>query len=244
MSIISLILAEMSTHDLQATDQIDHIDHVDHIDHLDHLDHIDQVDHIDHLDHLDHIDQVDHIDHLDHFDHIDQADHIDHVDHFDHVDHTDQIDHDYADHIQDSGTPAPFMLLLSAGLLVFGISGITSYYIIGVFLKFLMFVIAPVASIISIKIISILWKKIAISSHYTIASTRNLLGREGEVVLKVDDNGGVIKIPSNTPMKYEKVNVMPFRQGDVFDREEKVYIVGVRNEILLVDRRSKDFKKN
>ncbi|MFW9825169.1 MAG: hypothetical protein ACFFE4_19665, partial [Candidatus Thorarchaeota archaeon] len=43
MSIISTILAEISTHDLQGTDHIDHFDHIDHIDHAD----VGQIDHID-----------------------------------------------------------------------------------------------------------------------------------------------------------------------------------------------------
>jgi hypothetical protein len=255
MAIISFVLAETSVHD-QTTDDLDHIDHVDHVDHFDHVDHIDHIDHVDYFDHVDHIDHVDHVDHpdyVDHIDHVDHLDHADHVDHPDYIDHIDHVDHpDNIDHskefqvdssIQESSTPAPFMLLLSSGLLIFGISGIASYYIIGDIFKFLMFMIAPAASIITTKLISIIWRKIAISKHYAIASTQNLLGKMGEVVLKVDDDGGVIKIPSNNPMKYEKVNVMPFQQGEVYEREEKVYIVGVRNETLLVDRNSKVLRK-
>jgi len=133
------------------------------------------------------------------------------------------------------------MLLLSSGLLVFGISGIASYYIIQ--LKFLMFILSPVAGILTTKLISKVWKKIAISTHYPIASTQNLLGKQGEVILKVDSRGGVIKVASDNPMKYEKLHVMPFQPEEVFEREEKVYIVGVSNKHLLVERNTNNLRK-
>jgi len=211
MSIVSFILSEMSTSD--------HVDHVDHVDHPDHFDHVD------HPDHFDHVDHVDHVDHPDHFDHVDHPDHYDHVD----------------SSVQESATPAPFMLLLSSGLLVFGIAGIISYYAFSSNFRFFMFLIAPLAAFILIKMISKIWMKISTSIHYPISSTQNLIGKRGQVVLKVDEHGGVIKIPSDNPMKTEKVHVMPFTVGNVYEDGEKVYIVGVSNKFLLVD---KNFKVN
>ena len=228
MAIVSFILSEMSTSD--------HVDHVDHVDHPDYFDHVDHVDHVDHFDH------IDHIDHPDYFDHVD---HADHVDHFDHIDHPDHIDHDQTDHvdsnIQETVTPAPFMLLLSSGLLVFGISGIASYYTFSGDFRLFMLLIAPIATIFITKLISKVWKKIAKSVQYSISSTQNLIGKSGMVVLKVDEHGGVIKIPSDNPMKTEKLHVMPYIEGKVYEDGEKVYIVGVTNKFLLVD---KNFKVN
>ena len=220
MSIVSFILSEMST-----SDHVDHVDHVDHPDHFDHVDHPDHFDHVDHPDHFDHVDHVDHVDHPDHFDHVDHPDHYDHVD----------------SSVQESATPAPFMLLLSSGLLVFGIAGIISYYAFSSNFRFFMFLIAPLAAFILIKMISKIWMKISTSIHYPISSTQNLIGKRGQVVLKVDEHGGVIKIPSDNPMKTEKVHVMPFTVGNVYEDGEKVYIVGVSNKFLLVD---KNFKVN
>lgn len=223
LSIVSFILAEASAQD----HDFDHMDHMDHIDHIDHLDHVD------HMDYIDHVDHIDHMDHPDHFDHADSGDHIDHDKDF-------QVD----SQVQESITPAPFMLLLSSALLVFGISGITSYYLIIDILKFLIFIIAPVMSILTTKLISTIWKKIAISRHYSIASTENLIGKEGEVVLEVDNQGGVIKIPSNNPMRFEKLHVKPFEPDDVFKKQEKVVIVGVKNGYLLINKIGKIYKKN
>jgi membrane protein implicated in regulation of membrane protease activity len=232
MSIISFILSEIPTHD--------NVDHIDHVDHVDNFDHIDHIDHIDHVDHLDHVDHPDHVDHLDNFDHVDHIDHIDHPDHVDHVDHPDNLDH-VDSNIQETITPAPFMLLLSSGLLVFGISGIASYYVLSGNFRLFMLIIAPIVTILITKLISKVWLKIAKSVHYTISSTQNLLGKSGEVVLTVDEHGGVIKIPSDNPMKTEKLHVMPYTAGNVYEDGEKVYIVGVTNKFLLVD---KNFKVN
>ncbi|MFX1312507.1 MAG: hypothetical protein ACFFHD_07820, partial [Promethearchaeota archaeon] len=208
MSIISTVLAEMSTHDLQSTDHLDYTDHFDlsHVDHVDHLDHIDHVDHLDHIDHVDHLDYIDHVDHLDHIDHVDHLDHIDHVDHLDHIDHVDHFDHiDHVDHFDqvNDATPAPFMLLFSTSLLLFGILGILFFYIFAEKLQFLIFFATVTLTYIFIKLISTSWKKLAKSRFYNISSTKNLIGIKGEVVLNVDEKGGIIKVISYTPMKFE-----------------------------------------
>ena len=189
---------------------------------------------------LSEISTQDQVDHIDQIDHPDYFDHVDHVDHIDHVDHPDNMDH-VDSNIQETITPAPFMLLLSSGLLVFGIAGIASYYALSGDLKLFMLLIAPLATILITKLISKVWRKIAKSVQYTISSTQNLIGKSGLVVLKVDEHGGVIKIPSDNPMKTEKLHVMPFTIGNVYEDGEKVYIVGVTNKFLLVD---KNFKVN
>ena len=220
MSIISMILAEISTHDSSASGQLDHMDHVDHFDHVDHVDHFDHVDHVDHLDHIEHINLVDQIDHLDHMDHIDKYDHADSSKDFNHLDDT---------------TPAPFMLLFSTSLLIFGISGIAFYYIIGELFRFSLFVITPIITYTITKLISVGWKKMAKSRYYEISSTTYQIGKEGEVILNVDKRGGVIKIPSQTPLKFEKLHVKPYRESDIFERGTKVYICDVQGDYLLVD---------
>ncbi|MFX1459101.1 MAG: NfeD family protein, partial [Promethearchaeota archaeon] len=263
MSIISLIIAEMSTHDLQDADHFDHADHIDHVDHIDHFDHADHIDHVDHVDHFDHADHIDHVDHVDHFDHADQIDHVDHVDHFDHADqidhvdhvdhfdHADQIDHvdhidnsdhlDYSNHYNDT-TPAPFMLLLSSFLLVFGISGIILYYSIISEIKFIILLATPLIAYISTRLISYIWRKIARSRYYNISSTMNLIGQEGEVILRVDDRGGVIKIQSNTPMKFEKMHVKPLKESISFEKGTKIYICDIKDGFFLIDSNQKSIR--
>ncbi len=199
MSIISVFLAEMSTHD-SAQDHFDHIDHVDHCDHVDH---------------------------------------VDHIDHIDHLDHTDDSG---GSGIMDDATPAPFMLLFSTSLLFFGISGILLYYLLVENLRFIMFFATPAISYIITKFISITWKRIAKSRYYTILSTENLLGKKGEVILQVDYRGGVIKIPSLTPMKFEKIHVKPLIPDRRFEKKEKVYICDIKKNQLLVDNNKKLIK--
>ena len=132
-------------------------------------------------------------------------------------------------------TPAPIMLLISAFLLVFGISGISLYYIITIEgLKFIMFIGSPSIALITSKYLNVAWKHIAKSQYYKISSTQNLIGREGEVVLPIDERGGVIRINSTTPMKYEKLHVMPYDDTSYFERGMKVYIVAIRDNKVRV----------
>jgi len=132
-------------------------------------------------------------------------------------------------------TPAPIMLLASAFLLVFGISGISFYYLITIeALKFIMFIGSPSIALITSKYLNVAWKHIAKSQYYKISSTQNLLGREGEVVLPIDKRGGVIKIKSTTPMKYEKLHVIPYDDTFHFERGVKAYIVAIKENKVMV----------
>ena len=140
-------------------------------------------------------------------------------------------------------TPAPIMLLLSASFLVYGISGIILYYIILDPIKFIIFFATPTIVYLDWKLINNTWKKIAKSRYYSISSTKNLLGTKGEVILPIDYRGGIIKIPSPTPMRFEKIHVKPLHPESEFEREEVVYICDVKNGFLLVDNNKKLIKR-
>jgi len=132
-------------------------------------------------------------------------------------------------------SPAPIMLLASAFLLVFGISGISLYYMITIeALKFIMFIGSPSIAFFTSKYLNVAWKHISKSEYYKISSTQNLIGREGEVVLPIDERGGVIRIKSTTPMKYEKLHVMPYNGTSYFERGIKVYVVAVKDNKVRV----------
>jgi len=139
-------------------------------------------------------------------------------------------------------TPAPIMLLLSTAFLVFGISGIILYYSVTETLKFVILFITPLLAYIFTKCINYGWKKLAKSRYYSILSTLNLIGRKGEIILPVDERGGVIKVPSNTPMKYERLHVKPLVEGSEFERGDIVYICDAKNGYLLVDYNKKLIK--
>lgn len=140
-------------------------------------------------------------------------------------------------------TPAPIMLLFSSAFLIFGISGLVLYQLIEGTLKFLILFISPSAAFLTAKIINYTWKIIAKSRYYRISSTQNLIGVKGEVLLRIDERGGVIKIPSSTPMKYERVHVKPIIDESQFERGDMVYICDVKNGFLLVDNTKKSIKR-
>ncbi|MFX1402414.1 MAG: hypothetical protein ACFE8V_14350 [Promethearchaeota archaeon] len=136
--------------------------------------------------------------------------------------------------IGTSTTPAPIMLLISAYFLIFGMAGMVLNQIpIG--FRFITFIITPIVAFIATKYLNVAWKKIAKSKYYIISSTKNLIGKEAEVVSDVDKRGGVVRIHSSTPMKYEKVHVKPLNDESYFERGTKVFIVDVKDDFLLVD---------
>ncbi len=139
-------------------------------------------------------------------------------------------------------TPAPIMLLLSTAFLVFGISGIILYYSVNETVKFVILFITPLLAYIFLKCVNYGWKKLAKSRYYSILSTLNLIGRKGEIILPVDERGGVIKVLSNTPMKYERLHVKPLIEGSEFERGDTVYICDTKNGYLLVDNNKKLIK--
>jgi len=140
-------------------------------------------------------------------------------------------------------TPAPIMLLFSSGLLLFGISGMILYQVLDGILRLGIFFISPIIAYLSTKIINYIWKIIAKSRFYSISSTQNLIGIQGEVLLPVDQRGGIIKIPSYTPMRYERVHVKPIHESFYFERGDIVYICDVKDGYLLVDNNKKSIKK-
>ncbi|GAG94993.1 unnamed protein product, partial [marine sediment metagenome] len=140
-------------------------------------------------------------------------------------------------------TPAPIMLLFSTAFLVYGISGLSIYFLIRADLRFVVFFAAPVISFLSIKFINLIWKMLAKSRYYRISSTMNLIGKQGEVILKVDDRGGVIKVPSKTPLRFERLHVKPVIEESIFERGDRVYICAVKNGYLLVDNSKRSIEK-
>jgi len=117
------------------------------------------------------------------------------------------------------------------------------YYIIGESFKLLLFIITPIITFTITKLISVGWKKMAKSRYYVISSTTYQIGMEGEVILNVDKRGGVIQIPSLTPLKFEKLHVKPYRDTDVFERGTKVYICDIQGDYLLVDTNKNSIRK-
>ncbi len=145
--------------------------------------------------------------------------------------------------IMSTITPAPIMLLFSSAFLIFGISGLLLYQLIEGIFRFIIIFVSPTAAYLTAKLINFAWKLVAKSRFYKISSTQNLIGIQGEVVLPVDKRGGVIKIPSTTPMRYERLHVKPVFEKSEFERGDKVYICDVKNGVLFVDINKKSIKR-
>ncbi|MFX0004797.1 MAG: hypothetical protein ACFE9J_15120, partial [Candidatus Hermodarchaeota archaeon] len=150
-----------------------------------------------------------------------------------------EIDTDFVSTI----TPAPIMLLFSSAFLIFGISGLLLFQLIEGALRFIILFIAPSAAYLTAKFINFAWKVVAKSRFYRISSTQNLIGIKGEVILPIDARGGVIKIPSSTPMRFERIHVKPVFETSEFERGDYVYICDVKNGVLLVDNNKKSIKR-
>ena len=140
-------------------------------------------------------------------------------------------------------TPAPIMLLFSSAFLIFGISGVLLFQLIGGALRFIILFVTPTTAYLTTKLLNYVWKIIAKSRFYRISSTQNLVGIQGEVLLPIDNRGGVIKVPSSTPMRFEKLHVKPVFEESYFERGEKVYICDVKNGYLLVDKNKKSIRR-
>ena len=70
-----------------------------------------------------------------------------------------------------------------------------------------------------------------------------MIGVKGEVLLSVDSRGGIIKIPSSTPMRFERLHVKPIIEESQFERGDMVYICDVKNGFLLVDNNKKSIRR-
>ena len=69
------------------------------------------------------------------------------------------------------------------------------------------------------------------------------IGKKGEVVLYVDVREGIIRIPSQTPLKFERIHVKPLNPDSRFERGEKVCICDVKKGFILVDNDKKLIKR-
>ena len=154
-----------------------------------------------------------------------------------------EMEGEYDSDVISTITPAPIMLLFSTAFLVYGISGLSIYFLIRLDLRFIVFFAAPAISFLSIKIINLVWKFLAKSRYYKISSTKNLIGIEGEVILKVDRRGGILRVPSRTPLKFERLHVKPVIEDSIFEKGDRVFVCDVNNGYLLVDNKRKSIGK-
>lgn len=133
-----------------------------------------------------------------------------------------------------SVTPAPAMLLLSCFILFTGALGISLYEII--FEKIIWLIITFTVPYLFTKGISKLWKKIAVSKSYQILAETNLIGKKAIVCMIVDEKGGLIKVPTKSPIEFEKFPAKPLYSLSKFDVDEEVYICDMENNYFLIDK--------
>jgi len=133
-----------------------------------------------------------------------------------------------------SVTPAPRMLLFSCFLLFSGILGVSFYDFF--FNKFVWVILTFSIPYVLTKIVSRLWRKIAVSKFYQISSRKNLIGKRAIVSIVVNEKGGIIKIPTNTPLGFEKFPAKPMYSLTRFNAGDQVYICDKKENYFLIDK--------
>lgn len=131
-------------------------------------------------------------------------------------------------------TPAPSMLLLSSFILFTGVLGVALFDLFSE--KIIWLIIISTIPYLFTKLVSKLWKKIAISKSYQILARRNLIGKKAIVSLNIDEKGGIIKVPTKTPIKFEKFPAKPLYSLSKFKVNEEVYICDMNENYYLIDK--------
>ncbi|MHA1745430.1 MAG: hypothetical protein ACTSWW_05490 [Promethearchaeota archaeon] len=197
------------------------IDHPD-IDHPD-IDHPD----IDHPD-IDHPD-IDHPD-IDHPD-IDHPD-IDHPD-IDHPDIEFNIGSGHLDDFVHSKTHTPLSLLFSLYLLWFGAIGLIGYDIFNQ--KIIWLAIILVLPIGFVKVVDLVWCRIATNTQYRIRKGNELLGSAATVKIAVSTEGGLVSLNHVTEIGVQTIAAKSLFPLSYFYTGDKVWICKYSKGTYFVD---------
>ncbi|MBN2150929.1 MAG: hypothetical protein JW839_05775 [Candidatus Lokiarchaeota archaeon] len=124
----------------------------------------------------------------------------------------------------DKGQKAPLMLLIAGYLMFSGALGLTFSNLLET--NVLVVVgIAFVPPFLLNKLLGKIWRRVTRSETYIIPAGLPLIGRKVRVYMKVDIDGGVVRLDApGTPIGSQRVPVMPLYSDKVFDSGKEVYI--------------------
>ncbi|MEX2681958.1 MAG: hypothetical protein Q6373_010165 [Candidatus Sigynarchaeota archaeon] len=124
----------------------------------------------------------------------------------------------------DKGQKAPLMLLIAGYLMFSGALGLCFSNLLETS-TLLVVAIAFVPPFLLNKLLGIVWRRITRSETYVIPADLPLIGRKVKVFMKVDIEGGVVRLDApGTPMGSQRIPVMPLYSDKTFDAGKEVYI--------------------
>ncbi len=124
----------------------------------------------------------------------------------------------------DKGQKAPLLLLIAGYLMFSGALGLSFSNLLDVNILIVLG-IAFIPPFLLNKLLGIVWRKVTKSETYVIPASLPLIGRKVKVFMKVDIDGGVVRLDATgTPIGSQRIPVMPLYNDKVFNAGKEVYI--------------------
>nr|MDO8086032.1 hypothetical protein [Candidatus Sigynarchaeum springense] len=124
----------------------------------------------------------------------------------------------------DKGQKAPLMLLIAGYFMFSGALGLTFSNLLESNVL-VVIGIALVPPFLLNKILGKIWRRVTRSETYVIPAGLPLIGRKVKVFMKIDIDGGVVRLDApGTPIGSQRIPVMPLYSDKSFDAGREVYI--------------------
>ncbi len=137
-------------------------------------------------------------------------------------------------HIEKGGS-TPLMLSLAVFSISFGGLGLLLFWQEPNMNSYLRLVITLLSPIILSIIVNVIWKKISQTLTYRLPTKQDFIGREAFVSIKVNAEGGLIRVEIPDQIAPQKVPAKSVHKQQEFLQDEVVYIVNVDGSFYLVD---------
>ncbi len=144
-------------------------------------------------------------------------------------------DHVFGKFSTDKSTAAPLLLIVAVFSITFGGLGLLLFWQEPDMNKYGRIAVIILAPILLSFIVDRIWKKVAVSETYRLPTNKDFLGREAVVLVKVDSNGGTIRVEIPDQLEPLKVPAKTAHKHEEFLQDELVFIVGVERNFYLVD---------
>ncbi len=144
----------------------------------------------------------------------------------------------------EKGGATPLMLSLAVFSISFGGLGLLLFWqepSMNSYLRLVLTILSPI--ILSI-IVNVIWKKISKTVTYRLPSNRDFIGREAIVSIKVNSEGGLIRVEIPGQIEPLKVPAKAVHKQQEFLPGEMVYIINVDSNFYLVDDSLNNLRKS
>ncbi len=155
------------------------------------------------------------------------------------IDHDLSVDHESP--LVTTHTGAPLLLLLSAWFLWFGVLGVATYnYLTQREAWVGLITILPIGLSY---LVAKAWGKIAQSQTYKVPVGYERLGEEAEVHRPITDEGGMVRVKSDSPLGFEVLPAKSLQALEKFAVGQKVYLCDLQKGFYLVSPHSKFIRR-